>query len=90
MNGTLFIDGVEICEVKDVDVQIEENQFPDNINVRQACQIMSEVTFDMEIDPLMDLSLLFGVKVTNNWLKMRGGIMKRQCGKHKRKKWRRN
>ena len=37
-----------------------------------------EITVEAKIDKLALLSILTGVKVTNNWLKLHGGIMRRK------------
>lgn len=38
----------------------------------------TEITFEAKVDKLTLLSILTGVKVTNNWLKLHGGIMRRK------------
>lgn len=40
----------------------------------------------LHIDRLDALSLLYGMRITNNWLKMRGGIMSRNGGKKKKRR----
>lgn len=38
----------------------------------------------LQINRLDVLSLMYGMKITNNWLKMHGGIMTRNGGKKKK------
>lgn len=40
----------------------------------------------LHIDRLDELSLLYGMRITNNWLKMHGGIMSRNGGKKKKRR----
>lgn len=40
----------------------------------------------LHIDRLDALSLLYGMRITNNWLKMHGGIMARNGGKKKKRR----
>ena len=40
----------------------------------------------LHIDRLDALSLLYGMRITNNWLKMHGGIMSRNGGKKKKRR----
>ena len=37
-----------------------------------------EITFEAKIDPRALLYIFTGIKVTNNWLKMHGGVMSRR------------
>lgn len=47
--------------------------------------IEGSLEIHLENPYLTYLSLLYGFKVTNNWLKMHGGIMSRNKGRRKRK-----
>lgn len=38
----------------------------------------------LQVDHLDVLSLMYGMRITNNWLKMHGGIMTRRGGKRKK------
>lgn len=42
---------------------------------------------EFQINRLALLSLLYGMNVTNNWLKMHGGIMTRRGGRRKEKSY---
>lgn len=88
MDGKLYMDGVLIGEVKETSITAIETDDPEELK-QGRCVFNHEMTVSVKIDPLSILSLLYGRKITNNWLKMRGGVMIRQCGKHRRKKWRR-
>ena len=40
----------------------------------------------LQIGHLDVLSLMYGMRITNNWLKMHGGIMTRNGGKKKKRR----
>ena len=78
VGGKLYINGVEVGEVPEllvVDTPIECDYKIKNS--MEGSLPLKAVKFDR----LALLSLLCGRKITNNWLKMHGGIMVRNGGK---------
>lgn len=90
--GEVYIDGSLVCtmagipEITDVMVTplVEECERLGSIGESDPISITMK---SVRIDTRQLLSLVFGRKITNNWLKMHGGIMVRNGGK---KKWRKN
>lgn len=83
MGQLIFIDTglkvpVSMCFIETVDIH------PEIATPNEMCSILRddtyEVTLTLDIDALGLLSLLMGRKITNNWLKMHGGIMRRKRG----------
>lgn len=48
--------------------------------MRTIFQGTVEGTLTLNVDNLVLLSLLMGRRITNNWLKMHGGVMRRKRG----------
>ena len=64
-----------------MEIEDEENEkLPEHILTSYS----GEMTVNVELDSLTVLSLLGGRQVTNNWLKMHGGVLMRK-GLQKRK-----
>lgn len=74
-----FGDGEKSCEVESVQVTQETT---DDGNKTFRSTLYNNDTATLEINTKiirnMYLSLIFGRKVTNNWLKLHGGIMTRR------------
>lgn len=69
---------VSACSIETVDT-CSEIAAPNEI--RSICQGGTvEGTLTLNIDNLVLLSLLMGRRITNNWLKMHGGVMRRKRG----------
>lgn len=91
-NGTLYFGYPETGE-KLGDINIVSGAIsvePESENIGEPIQLGGEYTFtcDCEIDRNVALSLVYGRRVTNNWLKMHGGVMSRKGAR--RRKHRRN
>ena len=84
--GTLYFgDGEKPCKIESVQV-VEETTGDGNKTFRSA--LYNNDTATLEINTKLNrnvyLSLIFGRKVTNNYLKMHGGIMSRKTTRKKR------
>ena len=81
--GTLYF-GIpetgEINDVKEVKMEAEEP----SVDVKKI-HLGGEATITVETDRNSILSLIYGEKITNNWLKMHGGVMSRK-GTRRRKR----
>lgn len=73
----------EINDVKEVKMEAEEP----SVDVKKF-HLGGEATITVEIDRNSILSIIYGEKITNNWLKMHGGVMSRKGAR--RRKHRRN
>lgn len=73
----------EISDIKEVKMEAEEP----SVDVKKI-HLGGEATVTCEIDRNSALSLIYGGKITNNWLKMHGGVMSRKGTR--RRKHRRN
>lgn len=78
IDGVLFIDGKPLSSVDDI------SSF--EVNVMQTGESSAVLNITMEgsftlskcwMDPRMVLSVVAGKRITNNWLKMHGGVMVR-------------
>lgn len=78
IDGVLFIDGKPLASVDDI------SSF--EVNAMQTGESSAVLNITMEgsftlskcwMDPRMVLSLVTGMRITNNWLKMHGGIVVR-------------
>lgn len=68
---------VSACSIETVDT------YPDIATpneVRSILQGTVEGTLTLNVDNLVLLSLLMGRRITNNWLKTHGGVMRRKRG----------
>ena len=74
--GTLYFNGERIGEIQECSVEFEGLE-----DVNQIVNLIhesSEATFECKLHRPTFLTLVHGRKVTNNWLKMHGGIMTRR------------
>lgn len=85
---TLYIGGRRIKKVKEINtdnVKIEdirteqETERCESINIGGTLELV-------KIERMAMLSLAYGRKITNNWLKMHGRVMSRRSGKKKERK----
>lgn len=88
-NGELFINGMRLGSFKGMDVVEEESCGSDNDRVI-GC-LSDGATFEVSINICKTnrnalLSLVHGRRVTNNWLKMHGGVMGRKSLKERRRR----
>lgn len=86
MDGQLYfrdkpVDGFHKMNIG-MEIEDEENEkLPEHILTSYS----GEMTVNVELDSLTVLSLLGGRQITNNWLKMHGGVLIRK-GLKKRKR----
>lgn len=75
--GTLYLDGSPIGEIQEASFEREESRVSD---LAASFKKLGEVTLTAttRLRRLTFLSLIHGRKVTNNWLKMHGGVMTRR------------
>ena len=69
----------EINDVKEVKMETEES----SVDTKKF-HLGGEATITCEFDRNSILSIIYGKKITNNWLKMHGGVMSRK-GTRRRK-----
>ena len=68
--------GVSFGDVQECSVEFEELE---DVNpIVKVIREPTEATFECKLSRTTFLSLVCGRKVTNNWLKMHGGIMSRR------------
>lgn len=88
--GTLYMDGKAIEPLTNVTLtEYESDSGQDSIDIsslREPCEAIIEVK--TKFDPKTLLLILTGMKVSNNWLKMHGGVMSRK--RYSKKKRRTN
>ena len=94
-NLQLYIDGnpVAVGELRDLSFDMEPEKPSVLGDMQYIRSVGSSAQFELSIDGahinrLVFYSLLYGRKITNNYLKLHGGIMVRNGGK--RKRWRKN
>lgn len=85
MGELIFVDTglkvpVSICSIETVDA------YPEIATPNETRSILRDGTYEaagtltLNMDNLVLLSLLMGRRITNNWLKMHGGVMRRKRG----------
>lgn len=88
--GVVYVDGVKIliadCMCVPIPIlKVGTEEAPDNLgktNLRVGGSFAGSISIrNIKQNRLAFLSLLYGFRVTNNWLKMHGGIMVRSGGK---------
>lgn len=82
MNGVLYINGKKLgpCDLKQESMEFTDKQvinFPIKRSKQFNCTFTSHVNRGT-IKRNTLLSLFYGRKITNNWLKMHGGVMTRK------------
>lgn len=78
-NGELFINGMRLGSFEGMDVVEEDSCDCDIVTGHLSDGITFERTIDIcKTNRNALLSLVHGRRVTNNWLKMHGGVMSRK------------
>ncbi len=83
MDGHLYFRDKPISRFHELNIALEDESV-DVLPEHLSTSYSGEMTFDIRLDSLTVLSLLSGKRVTNNWLKMHGGVLMRK-GLKKRK-----
>lgn len=81
-NIQMYMDGKRIGEIEEANLELKPKEQKFN-TIRRARKQVSG-TLALKLREKEVLSLIIGKKVTNNWLKMHGGIMTRKFKKRKR------
>lgn len=79
-NIQMYMDGKRIGEIEEVNFDLKPKE--KNFSGRIGKPVSG--TFALKLREKEALSLIIGMKVTNNWLKMHGGIMTRKFRRRKR------
>ena len=84
LSGTLYLNDEPIMNIDKCDLVCEEPIYANELPKAMKFSEPKEVTIEnVKINRNTLLSILLGRKVTNNWLKMHGGIMTRKKGRKK-------
>lgn len=86
LSGTLYLNDEPImkldkCEFCEDSIYTDYTDYTDETSRDIRLSEPTVGTIEMKIDRNFLLTLLYGRKVTNNWLKMHGGVMTRKKGK---------
>lgn len=81
-NIQMYMDGKRIGEIEEANLELKPKEQKFDAIRRVRKQVSG--TFALKLREKEVLSLIIGKKVTNNWLKMHGGIMTRKFKKRKR------
>lgn len=84
MDGHLYFRDKPISRFHEMNIALEDESV-ENLPEHLSASYSDEMTMNVELDYLTVLSLLGGRRVTNNWLKMHGGVLIRK-GLKKRKR----
>jgi hypothetical protein len=84
MDGQLYFRDKPVGSFHEMNMTVG-NESLDDLPEHLSTSWSGEMTMDVELDSLTALSLLSGRRVTNNWLKMHGGVLIRK-GLKKRKR----
>ena len=76
------MDGKKIGKIEEVNFELKPKK-KNFKEIRRAGKSVSG-TFALKLREKEALSLIIGMKVTNNWIKMHGGIMTRKFRRRKR------
>lgn len=79
----MFINGQPLshCDLVEMDMEFED--IKDNDKIVGHIPAPRKITFECKVKRNDMLSLIYGQKITNNWLKMHGGVMSRKIRKRK-------
>lgn len=77
MDGQLYFRDMPVGRFHEMNMTVE-NESIDNLPEHSLTSYSDKMTFDIKLDSLTVLSLLSGRRVTNNWLKMHGGVLIRK------------
>ena len=83
MDGQLYFRNKPVGRFHEMNMTVE-NESLDDLPEHLSTSYSDKMTFDIRLNNLTVLSLLGGRRVTNNWLKMHGGVLIRK-GLQKRK-----
>lgn len=86
LSGTLYLNDEQIMKLDKCDLVCEEPIYANELPKAMKFSELQEATIEMKnvkINRNTLLSLLFGRKITNNWLKMHGRVMTRKKGRKK-------
>lgn len=88
MIGALYVDGRKIGDIEELDFPIKPEQLSKTEKIGQIVKIPKEITmeFQTRVTPRLLLTLATGMSISNNWLKMHGGIMERKVQIEKARK----
>lgn len=77
MDGQLYFRDKPVCRFHEMNTTLD-NESLDDLPEHLSTSYSDKMTFDISLDNLTVLSLLSGRRVTNNWLKMHGGVLMRK------------
>lgn len=84
MDGQLYFEDRPVGRFEEMNITMEDESVED-LPEHLLTSWSDKMTFGIRLDNLTVLSLLSGRQVTNNWLKMHGGVLIRK-GLKKRKR----
>lgn len=79
--GVLYFGDKPIGKVQQVSLDTLDDSFADEVVIKGSCVKTLEGSLDIYLNQKALLSLMIGRPVTNNWLKLHGGIMTRKGAK---------
>lgn len=74
MDGQLYFRDKPVGNFHKMNMTVE-NESLDDLPEHLSTSYSDKMTFDIRLDNLTVLSLLNGRQITNNWLKMHGGVL---------------
>ena len=88
MIGALYVDGQKIGDIERLDFPAKPAQLSKTEKIGQIVEIPQEITmeFQARVTPRLLLTLATGMSISNNWMKMHGGIMERKVQIEKARK----
>lgn len=88
MSGTLYVDGRKLGDIEELDFPVKPEPLSETEKIGQSVEIPKEITmeFQARVTPRLLLTLFTGLPITNNWLKLHGGIMERKVQIEKARK----
>ena len=79
-NGILYFQQGPACEVVSCSVEFDSD-FPIDEQFPLKMTSCYEAELSIKLNRLLMLSMIYQRKITNNWLKLHGGVMTRRCGR---------
>lgn len=88
MSRALYVDGRKIGDIAELDFPVKPAQLSKTEKIGQSVEIPKEITmeFQARVTPRLLLTLATGMSISNNWMKMHGGIMERKVQIEKARK----
>ena len=82
-NLTLYMNGKRIGKVAEASFELDSEE---EKRIRKKAKTKEPIsgTLTLKLEGKETLGLIIGIKVTNNWLKMHGGIITRKLRRRKR------